>query len=285
MTGYEYQRPRTPRTGPRYVATEQHARIVGAWTRKTHDAERVARTWAAAARRAETAAKMNRARVRHLLEQLRVERERDQQTTEGPGLWERLADESAAKARHAAAARRAQTAATVNRARVRHLLKRLHTTGDILRSERHEWERHANSLATRVAHLQEELAQERRRLTAATRDAKHWQARCREENARAQEYLEKLTAAAQGTRHPAAPQDPQAPAPVREQLVVLEQRVAQLTGALGDAMVIARDAVNRAREHEQTIRDLHEAHATQAAMHRMHEQGTPHPHDDREQEQ
>lgn len=208
MTGYEYQRPRTPRTGPRYVATEQHARIVGAWTRKTHDAERVARTWEAAARRAEAAAKMNRARVRHLLEQLSVERERDQQTTEGPGLRERLADESAAKARAWAVARRAQTAATVNRARVRHLLEQLHAATVVSRSERHEWERHANSMATRVAHLQEELAQERRHHAAANRDAKHWQARCREENARAQEYLEKLTTAAQGTRHPTAPQDP-----------------------------------------------------------------------------
>ena len=229
MTGYEYQRPRTPRTGPRYVATEQHARIVGAWTRKTHDAERVARTWEAAARRAEAAAKMNRARVRHLLEQLHTARE--------SGV------------------------------------------------ERHEWEHHANSMATRVAHLQEELAQERRHHAAANRDAKHWQARCREENARAQEYLEKLTTAAQGTRHPTAPQDPQAPAPVREQLVILEQRVAQLTGALGDAMVIARDAVDRARRYEQAIHKMREAHAAQEAMDLVRGHHTPHQHDDREQEQ
>lgn len=99
--------------------------------------------------------------------------------------------------------------------------------------------------------LTRELEQTRIRYTAANRDANHWRARCREENARAQEYLQTLADVAKGGQYQSTgkAQDDQAASP--EEVKAHRAEAVRLTRELAkseEVRMAAQEALQQERE-------------------------------------
>ena len=99
--------------------------------------------------------------------------------------------------------------------------------------------------------LTRELEQTRIRYTAANRDANHWRARCREENARAQEYLQTLADVAKGGQGQATVQAQEDQAASPEEVKAHRAEAVRLTRELAkseEVRMAAQEALQQERE-------------------------------------
>lgn len=101
------------------------------------------------------------------------------------------------------------------------------------------------------ARLTRELEQTRIRYTAANRDANHWQARCREEKARAQEYLQTLADVAKGGQGQTTGQVQEDQAASPEEVKAHRAEAVRLTRELAkseEVRMAAQEALQQERE-------------------------------------